>query len=186
VDVFITEGQMDAMTIQQYKFGVPLPLLQIVIDSYHTPFYAAGWLMNEIQPRVGVVTHFEEPPTDEGIAEIRAHWPGLFIYGAPDVKVINVTKDAIWERMALRPEHASISPPNFADLFPAGQMPDKFPIPVPKLPREQQQEQFLRDMEIPKEKYYPADVARELVQHYTPEAFTLDLQAMMEVMQRGK
>ena len=36
-------------------------------------------------------------------ADVRAHWDGLFLYGAPDVVVVNVTKDAIWHREAALP-----------------------------------------------------------------------------------
>jgi ribonuclease Z len=44
-----------------------------------------------------------------------------------------------------------------------GPLPDKVVVPQPKLPREDQQEQYTRDTEIDPHKYYPPDVARELL-----------------------
>jgi len=42
-----------------------------------------------------------------------------------------------------------------------GPMPDKVVLPQPRIPREDQQEQYTRDLEIDPEKYYPPDVYRE-------------------------
>ena len=42
-------------------------------------------------------------------------------------------------------------------------MPEEIEIPAPKLPREQQQDAYLREIEIDPEKYMPADVQRDLV-----------------------
>lgn len=42
-----------------------------------------------------------------------------------------------------------------------GPLPDEVPVPQPKNMREEQQEQYNRDMEIDPEKYYPPDVYRE-------------------------
>ena len=68
--------------------------------------------------------------------------------------MVNVTKDAIWQRFAVRPQHASVSPPDPEVVAEAAgiDLPEKVTIPAPKLPREQQQEQFLRDMELDPER----------------------------------
>ena len=52
-----------------------------------------------------MVTHlaFDNDTLNEQSADVRAHWDGLFLYGAPDVVVVNVTKDAIWHREAALP-----------------------------------------------------------------------------------
>ena len=42
-----------------------------------------------------------------------------------------------------------------------GPLPEKIPVPQPRLPREVQQEQLTRDLEIDPQKYYPEDVYRE-------------------------
>ena len=52
VDVFITEGQLDNMALQAIKFGVPVEIPTYIVDTYHTPFYAAGYMFKEINPRV--------------------------------------------------------------------------------------------------------------------------------------
>ena len=49
--------------------------------------------------------------------------------------------------------------------------PDTMPLPRPEMPREEQQEQFLRDMEIDPHKYYPPDADREPVQVWPDEGF---------------
>jgi len=88
---------------------------------------------------------------------------GLFLYGAPDVAVVNVTKDAIWHRMAALPQFAGQSLPNptllFGDPLPIAT--DMGIVPQPRLPREKQQEQLTRDLEIDPKKYYPPDAYRE-------------------------
>ena len=139
--------------------------------------------MNEIQPRAGVICHYTENPEGESISEIRAHWDGLFMWGGPDIKVINVTKDRIWERMALRPETPAMQPPNPntlpVEMFPGGKLPDYVQMPKPRLPREEQQDAFLRDRELDPALYTPEDVQRPLTQHYDEEMFRVDIQALI-------
>ena len=112
-----------------------------------------------------MTTHmaFDNDTLNETSADVRTHWDGLFLYGAPDVAVVNVTKDAIWHRMAALPgfSGASLPPPTllFGDPLPV--QTGQGVVPQPKLPREQQQEQATRDLEIDPKKYYPADVYRE-------------------------
>ena len=101
------------------------------------------------------------PPMAEAIAEIRAHWKGLFMWGGPDVQILNVTKDAIWAREAALPEGVAVASMDPRVMLPPGvPLPDKMEIPRPTMPREEQQEQFLRDMEIDPDLYYPDDAAR--------------------------
>jgi len=79
------------------------------------------------------------------------------------VVVVNVTKDAIWHREAALPGFAGQSLPNPTILFgdPLPIATGKGIVPQPRLPREQQQEQLTRDLEIDPHKYYPPDVYRE-------------------------
>jgi hypothetical protein len=50
-------------------------------------------------------------------------------------------------------------------MVPAGSgLPDEIEMPVPRNPRENQQEQFLRDFELKPVDYYPPDVYRDMVQ----------------------
>ncbi len=155
-------------------------MLEYTLDTYHTPYYAAGYLMKEIQPRVGMICHYTEESAGEAIAEVRTHWDGLFLFGGPDVKVVNVTKDRVWERMALRPEQASIQLPDPRDVFPTGQAPEYIQIPPPRLPREEQQDAYLRDRELDPNLYYPDDVKRPLTQHYDEDTFRVDVAELIE------
>jgi ribonuclease BN (tRNA processing enzyme) len=97
-----------------------------------------------------------------------------------DVAVVNTDKNAIWQRYAIRPEHASVSPPDPREVMAATgkQLPPEIPLPQPRLPREKQQEQFLRDMEIDKSLYYPPDANREIVQKW-PTGFALNVQDLI-------
>jgi ribonuclease Z len=183
VDVFITEGQLDNMALQAIKFGIPVEIPTYIVDTYHTPYYAAGYLMKQINPRVGMICHYEQSAEldIEAAAQIRAHWPGLFLWGGPDVAVVNVTKDSIWQRYAVRPEHASVSPPDPRELMAAGvQLPEELEIPRPKLPRERQQQQFLRDMEVDPHLFYPEDADRELMQTWPQEGVKIKTQDLID------
>ena len=42
VDVFVTEGQADLPQLLNYKYGTPKEVLEFTLDTYHTPYYAAG------------------------------------------------------------------------------------------------------------------------------------------------
>ena len=117
----------------------------------------------------------------EAAAQIRSHWPGLFLWGGPDVAVVNVTKEAIWQRYAVRPEHARVSPPDPRELIAAGaNLPDEIRIPDPKLPREKQQQQFLRDMEIDPNDFYPQDANRQLMQKWPEEGVIIKAQELID------
>ena len=166
VDVFVTECQIDTGRIIQQKYGVPQWLYNYTIDTHHTPHYAAGYLMKQVNPRVGMITHieYEDDLLNEVSAGIRAHWDGLFLYGAPDVMVVNVTKEAIWGRMAALPGMTGANVPAPRELLNLGDGPlpeDGVILPQPKKSREEQQEQYTRDTEIDPKKYYPEDVYRE-------------------------
>ena len=109
VDVFVTELQPDLARINQLKYGLPEILFNYTVDIHHTLGYATGYLINEVNPRCGMVTHlaYDNDTLNEQSADVRVHWKGLFLYGAPDVAVVNVTKDAIWHRMAALPGFAA-------------------------------------------------------------------------------
>ena len=161
----MTETQPDLARLNLYKYGLPEFLYNYTIDIHHTPTYGAGYLIKQVNPRCAMVTHiaFDNDTLNETSADVRAHWDGLFLYGAPDVVVVNVTKDAIWHREAALPGFSGQSLPNPTILFgdPLPIATGKGIVPQPRLPREQQQEQLTRDLEIDPHKYYPPDVYRE-------------------------
>lgn len=169
-DVFVTEMQNDLAALMQMKLGYPPVLYNYIIDTHHTPHYAAGYLFKEVNPRIGMVCHLEYEPSlvNEVSAGIRAHWPGLFAYGAPDVVVVNITKDSVWVRDAVLPELGTVSQPSkpeqLIEMFGNdGKMPKEIVVPNPKMPREKQQDAYLREIEIDPKKYTPEDVQRDLV-----------------------
>lgn len=170
VDVFVTEAQNDLAQLMSLKTGYPPAVYNAVMDQSHTPHYAVGYLLQQINPRIGMVTHLEYEPELNGelIAGVRAHWEGLFVVGAPDVKVANVTKDAIWVRDAALPGLGSPARPDMAKTLAAmvagGQpLPKEIVFPTPRLTREAQQDEYYRQIEIDPAKYTPEDVKRELV-----------------------
>jgi ribonuclease Z len=149
--VFVTDTQPDLARLNLYKYGLPEILYNYTVDIHHTPTYGAGYLIKQVNPRCGMVTHiaFDNDTLNETSADVRAHWDGLFLYGASDVVVVNVTKDAIWHREAALPGFAGQSLPNptmlFGDPLPASGV---GLVSQPTLPREEQQEQKTRDLEI--------------------------------------
>jgi ribonuclease Z len=169
VDVFVTEVQSDLGALMSLKMGMPVELYNYVIDTHHTPHYAAGYLMKQIQPRIGMATHIAYEPelNAELVAGIRAHWDGLFVIGAPDVKVVNVTKDAIWVRDAALVGLANPTKPSPADMLDiavdTGRGLGEMALPKIKLSREAQQDAYIRTKEIDPAKYTPISVRRPLV-----------------------
>ena len=182
-DVFVSEGQLDTPSLTALKFGMPVELARFTMDSSHTLYYAAGYLFKQVQPRLAAICHYEAGGAAldaESIAEVRAHWDGLFMFGGPDVQVVNVTKDAIWAREAVLPDGAAVVSLDPCWLAPKGvRLPDKIELPRPRIPREEQQEQFLRDMEIDPHLYYPPDADREPSQKWPDEGFALDPRQML-------
>jgi ribonuclease Z len=169
-DVFVSEGTIDTPFLSGLKVGAPAELWEYTIDIYHTLYYAAGYLFKQVQPRMAVINHYESggPALDaESVAEVRAHWDGLFQFGGPDVQVINVTKDRIWSREAALPKNAAPASMDPRWFVPPGEkLPESISFPPPTMPREVQQEQWVRDLEIDPDLYWPADAKRGLTQKY--------------------
>jgi ribonuclease Z len=181
VDVFVTEGQVDLPAIMAMKWGTPEFMTEYTIDTYHTPYYAAGKLFSEVDPRLGMITHtnYEEELIGESVAEVRAHWKGMFIFGAPDVMVVNVTSDSIWARKAAIPPGSASGSMDPRAMFPPGQLPDKLRLPDPVRPREMQQEQFLRDMELDPDDFYPPDADRDISTQWPEEGVEMDVETLL-------
>jgi ribonuclease Z len=180
-DIFITEGQSDTPLLGALKFGVPEDLMKYTIDSWHTMYYAAGYLMKQVNPRMGMIVHYEDYGTalyPEAVAQVRSNWDGLFMFGGPDIQVVNVTKDRIWSREAAIPTGAAIAPLDPRWVVP-GPLPEKMPLPAPEMPREMQKEQFLRDMEIDPHLYYPPDADRPPVNVWPEEGFWIEPKKML-------
>jgi ribonuclease Z len=185
-DVFVSEVQSDLGFIASLKYGYPQELYNYIIDTHHTPHYALGYLFQQVNPRIGMATHleYEHATITEVIAGVRAHWDGLFVFGAPDVQVVNVTPEAVWAREAVLPGLGAIARPTpqqiagfFADDD--GVVPDLVDVPPVRLPREEQQDQYFRDIEIDPDEYMPPDVARELIMALPP-GLQLPLRALLD------
>ena len=182
-DVFVTETQPDLAHLQELKMGIPELIVNNTIDTAHTVHYAVGYLTKQVNPRLAMVTHtaYDEDMLPEIIAGIRAHWDGLFQFGAPDGVVVNVTKDAVWTRNAALSEAASParpSPSEAKELFDLGptHLSVDFPDPVHNVT--DVQEEFVREKEIDPDLYYPEDVKRDLVRIF-PKGFKIEIPRMV-------
>ncbi|HEY1339339.1 MAG TPA: guanitoxin biosynthesis MBL fold metallo-hydrolase GntH, partial [Bryobacteraceae bacterium] len=183
VDVFVTELQPDTGNLTTLKYGTPALMTNTTIDQAHTPHYATGYLFNQVQPRLAMCTHFtlDGAETPEMVAGIRTHWKGLFQFGAPDVVVVNVTKDAIWTRKAALPDSAMPVRPSPADaiqLFDLGPTQTEVRFPNPRHTVGAVQEQFVRDREYDPALYYPADVFRKPSGNFPPN-FKIDVKEVV-------
>ena len=167
-DVFVTECQLDNAEVWGAKYGMPPKWYNYMIDTHHTSQYALGYMFKGANPRCGMVTHIEYDASliVDLVAGVRSHWDGLFLIGAPDVVVLNVTKDAIWYRKTAMAEEGNVARPD------PSKAPPEITFPDINIRREQQQEQWLRDMEISAKDYYPDDVYREMI-NYWPDGFTI-------------
>ena len=183
-DIFVTEsGGADLAALNFLKYGLPPTLYNFTIDTHHTTHYAVGKMIAEVNPRIGMVTHFQddEDVIAETIAGVRTHWNGLFQLGV-DVAVVNITKDAVWYRKAVLPDKSGAVPP-MRELMQmakrAGkELPKEFVFPEPRRTREEQQEQATRDNEIDPKEYTPPDVQREQIMSW-PKGYKVDVEAML-------
>ena len=118
----------------------------------------------------------------EIVAGIRVHYSGLFQFGAPDVVVVNVTKDAIWTRKAAIPEAGNMarpSPRDAVELFDLSPTNLEVRFPNPRLHVADIQEPAVRDREIDPKKYYPPDVYREPQRNF-PKGFKIDVRQIVQ------
>ena len=164
-DVYVTEQQPELVEISSGVQGVPPFLARYTIDTHHTPGYAAGYLANEVQPRLFMTTHMPFDPylNEEAVAEVREHWDGPFHFGAPDGIVVNVTKEQIWVREGILPDFPNSRAPQFD--FTNGQL----IVPHPPTSRERIQEPFVREQQIDPKKYYPKGYHPELLEDWPVE-----------------
>ncbi|MGH2596340.1 MAG: guanitoxin biosynthesis MBL fold metallo-hydrolase GntH [Actinomycetota bacterium] len=183
-DVFVTEIQPDLPVLQQVKMGMPETLMNNTVDTAHTPHYAAGYMMKQVDPKVAMVTHvaLDEAMVPEMVAGIRTHYDGLFQFGAPDVVVVNAQKDAIWTREAALPEGANAASPSKDEakyLFDIGPGHLEVEWPKARIPYDDFQDpEYRKKVELDKELYYPADVDRDIV-HELPDPFKIEIPKMI-------
>ncbi|MFC1236345.1 guanitoxin biosynthesis MBL fold metallo-hydrolase GntH [Vibrio sp. F74] len=158
-DVYVTELQQEVVEINSGVQGVPPFLARYTIDTHHTPGYAAGYVANQVQPRMFMNTHMTFDPwlNEETVAEVREHWKGPYHFGAPDGIVVNVTTDQIWVREGILPDFPNSRAPQ--QDFTNGQL----IVPMPKYQREDLQGAFVRENEIDPKKYYPKGYQPDLL-----------------------
>ncbi|MBR1252853.1 ribonuclease Z, partial [Bradyrhizobium sp. AUGA SZCCT0240] len=151
-DLLITEIQPETVAISSLVSGTMPLTSRTTIDGWHNPAYAAGYLYNEVKPRLAMATHvsYDEYVMPELVAEVRHHWKGPFQFGAPDMVVVNMTKDKIWVRDGVVPKYPNMAPPQFGVSTSGGLI-----MPLPPTTRRDVQSQFIRDAEISPQKYYP-------------------------------
>jgi ribonuclease BN (tRNA processing enzyme) len=165
VDVMISETQPEVISISSGVQGVPPFVGRYTMDTHHSPAYGAGYIFNKVQPRIAMTTHMPYDPyvNTETIAEVREHWKGPFHFGAPDMVVVNVTKDSIWVRDGVIPDYPNVKAPSAAKSI------EKYQgliVPVPVYQREELQSQFIRDAEIDPDIYYPEGYRPVLLEHW--------------------
>ena len=184
VDVFVTELQPDTTNIQALKFGMPTVVGTTTIDMAHTPHYATGYMFNQVQPRIAMATHlaYDEEMVPEMVAGVRVHWKGLFQFGAPDVVVVNVHKDAIWTRKAAIADGANFarpSPREAIELFDLSLTNTTIKFPNPKHTTLMEIEGDVpRNLEFDPKLYYPVDVYRK-PNPIWPQNYAIDVKQMI-------
>ncbi len=151
-DLYVTELQPAILGLTSQVMGTPAFLGRYTVDTHHTPAYAAGWLANQIKPRLFMTTHMPFDPylNEETVAEVREHWQGPYHFGAPDGIVVNMTPDRAWVREGILPGH----PNNRAPQFDMSDGKD-FVVPHPRHARKDIQQQSIRDSEVDPKLYYP-------------------------------
>jgi ribonuclease BN (tRNA processing enzyme) len=185
-DVFVSEVIPDTMNIQALKYGLPVFLGTACIDGAaggHTVHYAAGYIFNQVQPRLAMGTHmqYEEEMIPEVVSGIRVHYGGLFQFGAPDGVVVNVTKDAIWTRKAVIGEFGNFAgptPKEATELYDLSPTKTEIVLPNPVHKWTDLVEKAGRDQEIDPRLYYPPGVYRE-PNGIIPDGLRIDASAIV-------
>ncbi len=122
-----------------------------------------------------MATHWEYDAQQviELAAEVGVHWKGPFALGAPDRVVFNIRKDTIWWRDGVTSPLAQYPRPQFTPML---------AMPVPPNKVVDIQSQWVRDLEIPPEEYYPEGYHPELVRMDWPltEVITVPMPESMQ------
>ncbi len=111
----------------------------------------------------------------------------MFQFGAPDVVVVNVTKDAVWTRKAAISEAGNMARPSPRDaigLFDLSPTNLEVRFPNPRHTVSDMQETVVRDREIDPKKYYPLDVYR-VPQRNFPRDFKIDVRQVVQTKLRA-
>ena len=182
--LLVTEVQPDTANLQALKFGMPPIIVNTTIDQAHSPHYAIGYMFNKIQPRLAMVTHlsYDEELIPEIVAGIRLHYRGLFHFGAPDVVVVNVTKDAVWTRKATIPEAGNMARPSQRRRRPVRFEPDESAGQVPESPacgRRHAGAGRARSRDRPEGVHYPSDMYREPQRNF-PSGYKIDISQVVQ------
>ena len=159
-DLVITEVQVELNSVSAGVNGVSPLIGRMTVDTSHNPGYAAGYLFNEIKPRLGMTTHmsYDAYSNPELLAQIREKWKGPFHFGAPDMIVVNMTPDKIWVRDGILPKYSNVATPEFDIQSQGGLV-----IPPAKYNRSDIQQKSIRDAEISPDEYYPEGYKPELI-----------------------
>ncbi len=174
VDIFVSETFTEVLGIQAQALGVLPAIARWTYDNYHTSAYALGYMANQIKPRIAVASHWEydAQQANEVVAEVREYWKGPFAFGAPDRVVFNVREDTIWWRDAVTSNLAQVPRPQF---------PPMVAMPVPPHKVKDIQSQWIRDLEIPPEEYYPEGYHPELLKEWPmKEVITVPMPESMQ------
>ena len=131
-DLLITSIKPEIVPFSSTANGTLPIMARAALDMGGNPAYAAGYLYNQVKPRMAIGTHvdYDAYSFEEIVAQVREHWKGPFHIGAPDMVVVNVDKDWIWVRDGILPDFPSTRPPKFDNTAAPGLV-----IPVPRLLR---------------------------------------------------
>jgi ribonuclease Z len=160
-DLVITEIYPELNAIGSVVSGVMPVIGRITLDQAHDSAYAAGYLYNQLKPRMAMGTHvsYDSYSNYELLAEVRENWKGSFQLGAPDGVVVNLTKDKVWVRDGVLPPYPNMAAPQF-DMAQGG---GGLIIPAPKNLRSDVQSQDIRDAEINPDLYFPKGYKPDLI-----------------------
>ena len=181
-DVLVSEMVVDNPALWSLKQGAPMFIGAFTIDSAHSPGYGVGYLTNQVNPRLGMTTHFsyDLELLGEAMAEVRTHYKGMFAFGI-DHTVVNVTKEAMWIREAALPDMANTTKPNpqwmVQEMF-GGVVPKVIVFPPAAHTIADVQEQAVRDLEIKSEVFTPPDQIRKWVREW-PKDLKVDPAMLM-------
>ena len=182
VDVLITEIQVEVVALNAQVSGALPFIARNTIDMAHSPAYACGYLYDQAKPRMAMATHvqYDAFAIAEMVAEVREFWKGPFRFGAPDMIVVNLSKDKVWVREGVIAKYPNVPAPQY-DYAADGSL----VLPAPLKKRSDVQSRAVRDLEISPDLYYPAGYKPELLTDWpTDKALRLSPEAIPAALRK--
>ena len=156
--------------------GMSQEMVEYTIDGWHSLYDGAG-IYRPGTPRMAAICHYVAGGGPiEAEARPRSEHIGTDCSCSldPTFKSSTSRRTRSRHREAALPDGAAVASIDPRWLVPPGaELPDEMQMPTPRIPRADQQDASLREMEIDPHLYYPPDVERDQVSTWPEDGITI-------------